>query len=145
MTAGAGDAHPGFGAFAKAHREFFDALGPDGWQPVAGYCGVAEKILSGRLDPVRRTGALTRLSRWEPGARVETAVSHAWCEEVFIISGTLSIGLAGGLRIGQADGPGPVTRLGPGTYACRPADIPHGPFFSETGCLMIEFTYFPPI
>ena len=137
MTAEAGDAHPGFGAFAKAHQEFFDVLGPDGWRPVAGYSGVEEKVLSGRLDPASRTGALTRLSRWAPGARVETAVSHAWCEEVFIVSGTLSIGLAGG--------PGPATRLGPGTYACRPADIPHGPFFSEAGCLMIEFTYFPPI
>lgn len=139
-----GATHPGFGAFAKAHREFFDALGPDGWRPVAGYSGVEEKILSGRLDAQSRSGALTRLSRWAPGARVDTAVSHAWCEEVFIISGTLSIGLAGGLQIGRPDAAGPVTELGPGTYACRPADVLHGPFFSETGCLMIEFTYFPP-
>ena len=77
------------------------------------------------------------MSRWAAGARVDTPVSHAWCEEVFIISGMLSIGLAGET--------GPVTPLGPGTYACRPADVAHGPFFSETGCLMIEFTYFPPI
>ncbi len=127
-------AHPGFGLFRKAHAEFFDALGPDGWRPVPGYSGVEEKVLSGQFDHQRRTGAVTRLSRWSAGAEVETPVAHEWCEEVYLISGALSIGA-----------PGAEERLLPaGTYAVRPPGVEHGPFFSADGCLMIEFLYYPP-
>ena len=127
-------AHPGFGSFAKAHAEFFDALSEDGWTPVAGYEGVEEKILSGRFVHAARTGAVTRLSRWAAGASVAHPVSHDWCEEVYLISGTLSTG--------TPDAPGQT--LVPGTYAVRPPGIAHGPFFSRDGCLMIEFLYYPP-
>lgn len=128
--------HPGFGAFGKIHREFFDALGPEGWTDVAGYEGVSEKILSGRLDPERRAGAITRLARWQPGAAVATTVAHDWCEEVFIVSGSL--------RIGTAAAREQSTLLPAGTYAVRPAQVVHGPFFSDEGCLLIEFMYYPP-
>ncbi|WP_170181884.1 cupin domain-containing protein [Phreatobacter stygius] len=136
MTQGGGVPHAGFGGFAKRHREFFDALGADDWRPVAGYAGVEEKILSGELDPVARTGSVTRLARWAAGAAVDHAVRHDWCEEVFIVSGSLSIG--------TPDARDSAVVLPAGTYACRPADIVHGPFFSEAGCLLIEFTYYPP-
>ncbi|MEM9356176.1 MAG: cupin [Pseudomonadota bacterium] len=126
--------HPVFGAFAKAHKEFFQALGPDGWQDLAGYEGVREKILSGAFDHSGQTGAVTRLSRWEAGAVVDQALSHAWCEEVFLISGSLSIGTPDQER----------EVLTEGNYAVRPAHVPHGPFFSKDGCLMIEFSYYPP-
>ncbi len=53
----------GFGAFAKTHREFFDALEPAGWTSVEGYAGVEQKVLSGRFDHAAETGAVTRLSR----------------------------------------------------------------------------------
>ena len=54
--------------------------------------------------------------------------------EVFIISGTLSIGT-----------PDQEQRvLEPGTYAVRPADVPHGPFFTRDGCVMLEFLYYAP-
>ena len=126
--------HPGFGAFAKTHREFFDALAPDGWTPVAGYQGVEEKILSGAFDHAKRTGAVTRLSRWAAGAAVAQPVSHDWCEEVYLISGSLVIGT-----------PKQQQEVLPaGTYAVRPPHVPHGPFFSPDGCLMIEFLYYPP-
>lgn len=128
------DARNGFGQFAKTHEEFFDALGDDGWRDVPGYAGVAEKILSGAFDHDARTGAVTRLSRWAAGAAVAEPVSHAWCEEVFLISGDLCIGT-------PAD---EIQVLAPGTYAVRPPDTPHGPFFSRSGCLMIEFSYYPP-
>ncbi|QCK85440.1 cupin [Phreatobacter aquaticus] len=130
--------HPSFGAFGKHHQEFFQAMTAEGWQPVPGYVGVEEKILSGALDPVTRTGALTRLSRWAPGAAVTHPVSHSWCEEVFIISGTLTIGTT------DASANGAGSDLAAGTYAVRPDGIAHGPFFSRDGCLMIEFSYFPP-
>ena len=127
--------HPGFGQFAKAHREFFDALDDDGWHDVPGYAGVSEKVLSGAFDHETGTGAVTRLSRWAAGASVAEAISHDWCEEVFIISGDL--------RIGTPESE--IEVLGSGTYAVRPARVPHGPFFSAGGCLMIEFSYYPPI
>ncbi len=124
----------GFGAFAKEHREFFNALGPEGWQPVAGYAGVEEKILSGAFDHQEHRGAVTRLSRWAPGAAVAEPVSHEWCEEVYLISGSLVIGA-----------PEREQEVLPaGTYAVRPPHVPHGPFFSTEGCLMIEFLYYPP-
>ena len=127
-------AHPGFGVFGKEHREFFDALDETGWTPVKRYTGVEQKVLSGSFNHDARTGAVTRLSRWAPGAAVSEAVSHDWCEEVFLISGSLSIGT-----------PDNEERILPaGTYAVRPAHIPHGPFFSNEGCLMIEFLYYPP-
>lgn len=127
-------AHPGFGPFNKEHREFFDALEEDGWTDVRGYSGVQQKVLSGQFDHEARSGSITRLSRWAPGAAVADPVSHDWCEEVFLISGSLSIG--------TANSGGEL--LSSGAYAVRPARVPHGPFFSEEGCLMIEFLYYPP-
>jgi hypothetical protein len=127
-------AHPGFGQFEKSHREFFDALSEEGWRAVAGYEGVEEKILSGAFDHVARTGAVTRLSRWSAGASVTTPVAHEWCEEVFFVSGSLSIGTASD----------EVRRMTAGTYAVRPPHVEHGPFFTRDGCLMIEFLYYPP-
>ena len=124
----------GFGQFAKTHREFFQALGDDGWREVPGYAGVSEKVLSGAFDHRARTGAVTRLSRWAAGAAVAEPVSHAWCEEVYLISGDLRIGTPGN----------EVEELCAGTYAVRPPGVPHGPFFSRGGCLMIEFLYYPP-
>lgn len=128
--------HPGFGAFAKQHREFFDALSEKGWSPVPGYAGVEQNILSGALDQAARSGAMTRLSRWAPGAFVAKPVVHDWCEEVFIISGSLLIGSPGEAASAEL--------LPAGTYACRPAHILHGPFFTQEGCLLIEFNYYPP-
>ena len=61
---------------------------------------------------------------------------HDWCEEVFLISGSLRIGL-------REDGEG-AELLPAGSYACRPAHVLHGPFFTQGGCLMIEFNYYPP-
>ncbi|MGL5363621.1 MAG: cupin domain-containing protein [Bosea sp. (in: a-proteobacteria)] len=127
--------HPGFGLFGKAHREFFDALADDGWTPVAGYHGVEEKILSGALNVPAKQGCVTRLARWAPGALVAYPVSHLWCEEVFILSGSLFIGLPD-----EAD----AKLLPTGTFACRPAHVVHGPFFSREGCVLLEFMYFPP-
>lgn len=124
----------GFGAFAKDHREFFNALDSEGWKSVAGYSGVEEKILSGAFDHPAKKGAVTRLSRWAAGAAVAEPVSHDWCEEVFLISGSLIIGT-----------PEQEQEILPaGTYAVRPPHVPHGPFFSTEGCLMIEFLYYPP-
>ncbi len=128
--------HPGFGAFAKSHREFFDALGEGSWETVAGYSGVEQKILAGALDPANRSGSITRLVQWQPGAHVGQILSHEWCEEVYVVSGTLAVGVP--------DRPDEARILIAGTFACRPPNILHGPFFSPGGCLLLEFLYFPP-
>ena len=124
----------GFGSFSKQHREFFDALAEDGWQAVDGFDGIETKVLSGRFDHAAASGAETRITRWAPGT-VSSALSvHDWCEEVFIVSGTLSIGTPDNEE----------TALAPGTYAVRPPHVPHGPFFTRGGCVMLEFLYYPP-
>lgn len=127
-------ASPGFGSFLKEHREFFNALDDDGWEAVPGFDGVEAKVLSGQFDHDNQTGSVTKVSRWAAGTSVSDQQIHDWCEEVFIISGSLSIGT-----------PEREERvLKPGTYAVRPADIPHGPFFTKDGCVMLEFLYYAP-
>ena len=51
------------------------------------------------------------------------------------------LGLAG---IGVPEDGQAAELLPAGSYACRPAHVLHGPFFTESGCLMIEFNYYPP-
>lgn len=122
----------GFGSFPKQHREFFNALSEDGWEPVAGFDGIETKVLSGRFE--NGTGAVTRITRWAAGTVSPEPSVHDWCEEVLIVSGTLSIGT-----------PDDETEiLKAGAYAVRPPHIPHGPFFTRGGCVMVEFLYYPP-
>lgn len=125
---------PGFGSFLKEHKEFFNALDEKGWEPVPGFGGIEAKILSGQFDHAARTGSVTKLSRWAAGTAVPIPQVHDWCEEVFFISGSLSVG--------TPENEGRV--LPSGTYAVRPAGVPHGPFFTRDGCAMIEFLYYPP-
>ncbi|MBO6520665.1 MAG: cupin domain-containing protein [Rhodospirillales bacterium] len=121
-----------FGSFPKQHREFFNALEEDGWEAVEGFEGIETKVLSGRFE--NASGAVTRITRWAEGTVSPGLSVHDWCEEVFIFSGTLSIGT-----------PGNETQtLQPGTYAVRPPHVSHGPFFTTDGCVMLEFLYYPP-
>ncbi len=76
------------------------------------------------------------MSRLEGKSMMARTVVHDWCEEVFLISGSL--------RIGRPDDLGSSELLPAGSYARRPAQVLHGPFFTEGGCLMIEFNYYPP-
>jgi hypothetical protein len=59
---------------------------------------------------------------------------HEYWEEVYVVSGDLIVGSD---RNGQGG-----TRFGPHTYACRPPGTVHGPFKSETGCLLLEMHYY---
>lgn len=125
---------PRFGSFLKNHREFFNALDNTGWEPVPGYAGIETKVLSGEFNHDARTGSVTKLSRWAAGTVVSEPQVHDWCEEVFFLSGSLSIGM-----------PENEEQVLPaGTYAVRPPNVPHGPFFSRDGCVMLEFLYYPP-
>jgi len=128
-------------ALQKPHREFFPVpldgavLDGVGWQPVSGHEGrVVELILADNLDATARTGSRTRLARWAPGTLLPRPVRHDFHEEVLLISGDLVVGC-------DAEGSG-GKRFDAYTFACRPPGIWHGPFFSRSGCVMLEFQYF---
>lgn len=112
----------------KEHLEFFKVDLTTGWETPSGYPpGIQEKILSGRLDAAQRRGSRTRLLRFAPGAFTTEPFIHEYWEEVFQLSGTLTVG-------GQT--------FGPMTYACRPPQVYHGPFSSQEGCLLLEIHYY---
>jgi len=97
------------------------------WRPAGGEVeGIQEQILS--EDP--ETGAYTRLLRFEPGvdSSPNGTFTHDFWEEVFIVSGDLT-----DLRLDET--------FRTGMYACRPPGMPHGPWRSEEGVLMLETRY----
>lgn len=121
---------------AKPHLEFFQLDMNEGWETPPGYdIGFAQKILTSDLDEENQTGSRSRLMRIQPGARSHAPFVHDHWEEVYLVSGDLIVG-------GDADGKGAKQFHAP-TYACRPPDVLHGPFGSETGCVMFELHYYP--
>lgn len=127
-------------AIPKEHREFHAiAMSGDGWQMPEGYkpgSGVDEKILSGKLDPEAKRGSRTRLLRFQPGVFTTKPFVHDYWEEVFLVSGDLTVG-------NDANGNGGEAFAAP-TYACRPPGVYHGPFKSTGGCLLLEIHYYDP-
>jgi hypothetical protein len=107
----------------KDEHEFRDA-GQVPWTQAAGSPGVSERVLSAGPD----TGVeLTRLARWAPGLDTSTAgvIRHPYYEEVYLLEGELE-----DLTLGRT--------FTPGHYASRPPGMPHGPYRTLTGCLMLE-------
>ena len=114
----------------KEHLEFFPVDLTTGWENIAGYpAGIMQKVLAGSLDHEQRKGSRTRLLRFAPGEFTTEPFFHEYWEEVFQLSGTLTVG---------------GTTFGPMTYACRPPHVYHGPFRSDEGCLLLEIHYFEP-
>ncbi len=114
----------------KEHMEFFPLDLSTGWETPLGYPkGIEHKILSGYLDEEKKIGSRTRLLRFHPGAFTTVPFEHEYWEEIFQVSGKLTVG-------GQT--------FGPMTYACRPPHVLHGPFSSDEGCLLLEIHYFDP-
>jgi hypothetical protein len=112
----------------KEHLEFFTLDLATGWETIPGYPpGIQHKILAGSLDERLGRGSRTRLLRFEPGAFTTQPFVHDYWEEVFQLSGTLTVG-------GKT--------FGPMTYACRPPHVYHGPFRSDEGCLLLEFHFY---
>jgi uncharacterized protein DUF2848 len=121
--------------FHKEHKEFHTVDLENGWEVPAGYpAGIEQQILAGSLDEVRRKGFRTRHLRFKPGVYTTVPFVHEYWEEVYVVSGDLIVG-------NDANGNG-GTRFGPNTYACRPPGTYHGPFKSETGCLLLELHYY---
>lgn len=124
-------------AVNKQHDEFYTLDMNAGWETPPGYpAGIQQKILSGALDEANKRGSRTRLLRFEPGVFTTTPFVHEYWEEVYLISGDLTVG-------NDEKGEG-GTSFPPHTYACRPPQAYHGPFKSEKGCMLLEIHYFDP-
>ena len=119
----------------KEHLEFFTVDLSTGWETPPGYPdGIKQKILTGVLDEEAKTGGRTRLLRIGAGVFTTEPFVHDYWEEVYMISGDLTVG-------NDADGKGGES-FGPNTYACRPPGAAHGPFKSENGCMVYEIHYY---
>ena len=122
----------------KQHDEFRAVDLTSGWESLPGYPGgIEQKILSGALDEQGRRGTRTRLLRFAPGVYTREPFEHEYWEEVYLVSGDLTVG-------NDAEGNGGES-FAPPTYACRPPGATHGPFKSEGGCLLLEIHYFDPV
>ena len=122
----------------KAHDEFYTLDLEQGWETPAGYpAGIQQKIISGGLDETGKRGTRTRLLRFVPGVYTTAPFVHEYWEEVFLVSGDLTVGNDDKGRGG--------TSYPPFTYACRPPGALHGPFRSEQGCILLEMHYFDPV
>jgi hypothetical protein len=121
--------------FDKGHLEFHTVDMASGWHTPPGYdSGFKQKILAGELDEKNKQGSRTRLLRIEPGTYSKIPFVHDYWEEVFLLSGDLIVG-------NNADGSG-GEQFRNYTYALRPPGAYHGPFKSESGCLLLETHYY---
>ena len=124
-------------AVSKEHKEFFPVDFDDGGATPVGYPkGIQQKILAGMLDEENNLGSRTRLLRFQPGVYTTEPFVHEHWEEVYLVSGDLTVG-------NDANGKGGEP-FQANTYACRPPGSPHGPFKSEGGCVLFEIHYFDP-
>lgn len=115
---------------AKSTSNYWNTLAEENrqrWQPVKGLEGIAEELTLS-IDAV--TGEYTRLTRFLPGADTTPfgGKVHDYPEEVFIVSGRLYDHAFG-------------RWLEAGDYASRPPGEPHGPFKTDTGCLVLEVSF----
>ncbi len=122
----------------KLHEEFHTLDMNTGWETPPGYPeGIDQKIISGSLDELNKRGTRTRFLRFAPGVFTQAPFVHDYWEEVYQLSGDLTVG-------NDANGHG-GTSFPPNTYACRPPGAYHGPFKSENGCLLLEIHYYDPV
>jgi len=108
----------------KDEHEFFPA-DVMAWRPGP-QSGTQEKVLSRDQDD---PDILTRLVRWEPGFHTSAdVIRHEWAEEVYLLEGNLH-----DLTLDRT--------FEPGWFACRPPLMPHGPYRTTPGCVMLEIRY----
>jgi hypothetical protein len=107
----------------KAQYEFFAADGVE-WTDGGG-AGITQRVLSQDPDD----GTLTRLARWAPGTNTDAGViRHEYFEEVYLLSGSIT-----DLTLGET--------FTTGYYAARHPGMPHGPYRTDDGCVMLEIRY----
>ena len=124
-------------AVNKEHKEFHQVDLATGWETPPGYpAGIQQKILAGGLNEEAKSGTRSRLLRFAPGVYTTEPFVHNYWEEVYLVSGDLTVG-------NDAQGNG-GTPFMPNTYACRPPGAYHGPFKSKNGCMLFELHYYDP-
>ncbi|MEA2935770.1 MAG: hypothetical protein QOD74_2416, partial [Variibacter sp.] len=80
-------------AVNKEHKEFHTVDLAGGWETPPGYpAGIQQKILSGSLDESGKRGTRSRLLRFAPGVFTTKPFVHDYWEEVYLISGDLTVG-----------------------------------------------------
>lgn len=110
----------------KPEYEFFVPTDRFSWTPIEGCEGLEEIVLSKDED----TDDYTRLLRFAPGTDTTPLGEqrHDFWEEVWIVSGGIhDLGLK--------------QTFTEGMYACRPPDMPHGPWTAPEGCITFELRY----
>lgn len=124
-------------AINKLHDEFHTLDLNEGWEVPPGYpSGIKQKILSGALDEANKKGSRTRLLKFDPGVYTTAPFVHEYWEEVFLVTGDLTVGNDDKGEGGE--------NFKPFTYAVRPPGAFHGPFKSQNGCMLLEIHYFDP-
>ena len=101
-----------------------------GWKALAGFAGIEVKVLSDDLDETTKTGGRTRLVRFAAGAATTRTLVHDHWEEVYMLSGDLRPASAADEGVAGF------------AYSCRPPGTPHGPFLSDSGCVLLEMQYY---
>ena len=77
----------------KAHDEFYTIDLETGWETPPGYpAGIQQKILAGGLNETSQRGTRTRLLRFAPGVYTTEPFVHDYWEEVFLVTGDLTVG-----------------------------------------------------
>jgi ChrR Cupin-like domain len=114
----------------KSTTTYWNPLNPNNhekWTQIPGLEGVAEELT---LSLDQDSGEYTRLTRFHPGADTTNfgGKSHDYPEEVLIVSGRL---------FDQAFN----MWLESGHYASRPPGEVHGPFKTDTGCVVLEISF----
>ena len=80
-------------AIDKQHLEFHALDLNSGWETPIGYPkGIEQKILAGSLDEENKTGGRSRLLRIQPGIHTTAPFRHDYWEEVYLLSGDLTVG-----------------------------------------------------
>ena len=115
---------------AKSCVTYWNPLEPDNhskWQPISGMENMAEELT---LAMDESTGDYTRLTRFKPGADTTAfgAKSHTYPEEIMVLQGRLYDAAFD-------------RWLEAGDYASRPPGELHGPFRTETGCVVLEVSF----
>ncbi len=115
---------------SKSTETYWNTLSAENkhrWTPIEGMEGLAEELT---LAIDEETGDYTRLTRFNPGTDTSEfgPKSHDYPEEIMIMEGRLYDAAFD-------------RWLETGDYASRPPGEVHGPFKTETGCVVLEISY----
>ncbi len=115
---------------SKTTATYWNPLSPENrkeWKPVEGLEGMAEEVT---LAIDEDTGDYTRITRFLPGADTTSfgSKSHTYPEEILVLEGSLfDAAFDRWLEAGE--------------YASRPPGEEHGPFWTKTGCTVLEVSF----